>query len=455
MLNSPWNSLAALEANLPADFKQALAAKKARFYQIDANKLAKSVGLGPRINMIMEVVFFKLTKVMDFAQALELLKKDIVTTYALKGQKVVDANIAAVNQAADRLKEVHYPASWAHTKQGAAATNAQLIAEGSAYIRDYFAPITALRGNQLPVSAMDPAGFQPLGSTAYEKRRVAANIPEWNMDRCIQCYQCATVCPTPPSVPLWPMTANWKGAKGVPHEAGHASGTGGQALPHPGVPGGLRGLRQLRRQLPRAGKGPGHEAVGPATEHTAGKSRLRPEEHLAEGRPSRPHHGAHCAAAAIPAAVLRLLRRLRRGPPRKDAYPAVRRTIDHRQRYRLQLHLGRLQPLDALLHQQTRPWPRLGKLAVRRQRRIRVRHHPRLRRASHGVGRAAAGTTGGLLQPAGCRNPPADGAVAGAEERSRCRNTTTYTWPTSVWAPTCSKPSTPSAKQKATTVPPS
>lgn len=195
VLNSPWNSLESLEANLPADFKRALAAKHARFYQIDANKLAQHVGLGPRINMIMETVFFKLSGVMDFDQAVDLLKRDISTLYAAKGQKVIEANIAAIDNTVAHLKEVHYPASWAHAEKGAVASNALAIAEGPAYIRDYFAPISRLEGNQLPVSAMHPAGFQPLGSTAYEKRRVAVNIPEWDAQKCIQCYQCATVCP--------------------------------------------------------------------------------------------------------------------------------------------------------------------------------------------------------------------------------------------------------------------
>jgi len=212
VLNCPWGSLEALGAHLPAAFKQALAAKHARFFQIDANKLAQEVGLGPRINMIMETAFFKLAGVMDFEQAVELLKRDIATLYAAKGQKVIDANIAAIDQTAARLKEVRYPASWAHAKTGAVASNAQAIAEGPAYIRDYFAPISRLEGNQLPVSAMHPAGFQPLGSTAYEKRRVAVNIPEWDVDKCIQCYQCATVCPHAAIRPFVAAPAELEGA---------------------------------------------------------------------------------------------------------------------------------------------------------------------------------------------------------------------------------------------------
>ena len=194
-LNCPWGSVEALDEHLPAAFKQSLAAKHARLFQIDANALAQKVGLGPRINMIMETVFFKLANVMDFDQAVELLKKDVATLYASKGRRVIDANVAAIEQTVQHLKEVHYPASWAHTEKGAIASNAELIANADEYVRDYFEPISTLRGDDLPVSAMNPAGFQPLGTTAYEKRRVAVNVPEWDVDRCIQCYQCATVCP--------------------------------------------------------------------------------------------------------------------------------------------------------------------------------------------------------------------------------------------------------------------
>ena len=207
VLNSNW-SLADLEKHLPASMKRTIARKKLKFYNIDAVKVAQEVGLGGRINMIMQTAFFKLANVIDFAKAVELLKESIKKTYGLKGDKVVNMNIAAVEKASGALEEVKYPASWADTTEGAEVCHCG----DDDYIREIVRPILAQQGDKLPVSAMEPAGLVPLGTTACEKRGVAINIPEWQTANCIQCCQCSFVCPHAAIRPVLATEAELEGA---------------------------------------------------------------------------------------------------------------------------------------------------------------------------------------------------------------------------------------------------
>ena len=190
VLNSNW-TLADLEKHLPASMKRIIARKNLKFYNIDAVKVAQEVGLGGRINMIMQTAFFKLANVIDFEKAVELLKESIKKTYGLKGDKIVNMNIAAVEKASAALEEVKYPAAWADASEGAEVCHCG----DPEYIENVVRPILAQRGDKLPVSAMDPAGTMPLGTAAFEKRGVAINIPEWIAENCIQCCQCSFVCP--------------------------------------------------------------------------------------------------------------------------------------------------------------------------------------------------------------------------------------------------------------------
>ncbi len=190
VLNSGW-SLADMERELPASMKRVIAGKKLKFYNIDAVKLAGDLGLGGRINMIMQTAFFKLANVLPFEQAIELLKDSVKKTYGNKGEKVVAMNIAAVEKAIGALEEVRYPASWATATDGAVVEHP----DDPPYIRDFVRPVLAQKGDELPVSAMHPAAFFPLGTTAYEKRGVAIDVPEWMPENCIQCNQCSCVCP--------------------------------------------------------------------------------------------------------------------------------------------------------------------------------------------------------------------------------------------------------------------
>ena len=189
VLNSNWDQ-DDLERELPAAMKRVIASKKLKFYNIDAIKIAREVGLGGRINMVMQTAFFKLSSVIDFETAIDYLKKSIQKAYGKKGEQVVAMNIAAVDKAIDALKPVNYPSSWAETTQGA-----EITFNDPPYIRDMVRPMLAQKGDDIPVSAFDPAAFFPVGTTKFEKRGVAIDVPAWQPNSCIQCNQCSYVCP--------------------------------------------------------------------------------------------------------------------------------------------------------------------------------------------------------------------------------------------------------------------
>ncbi|VFQ42696.1 pyruvate:ferredoxin (flavodoxin) oxidoreductase [Desulfoluna butyratoxydans] len=196
LINAPWTA-EEMEAELPGSLKSTLAAKKIRFYAIDAVKVAANVGLGGRINMIMQTAFFKLANVMPFEEAIALLKKDIKKTYMKKGDAIVDMNIAAVDQALEGLVEIPVPEAWAEAKD--AASEAE---EAPEFITDVLRPVNAQKGDSLPVSTFPADGVFPVGTSRYEKRGVAIEVPEWIAENCIQCNQCSFVCPHAAIVPI-------------------------------------------------------------------------------------------------------------------------------------------------------------------------------------------------------------------------------------------------------------
>ena len=197
VLNSDWNTIEDLDRELPASMKRTIARKQLKFYNVDAVELAKEVGLGGRINMIMQTAFFKLAKVIPFEQAVALLKDSIAKTYKSKGDKVVNMNIMAVDKALDALVEVKIPESWADAVDAPKESSSChcLCHEDPEYVAKVVRPILAQKGDSLPVSAFEPDGLVPLGTAAFEKRGVAVDIPEWIPENCIQCCQCSFVCP--------------------------------------------------------------------------------------------------------------------------------------------------------------------------------------------------------------------------------------------------------------------
>ena len=208
VLNSAWN-MEDLEKHLPASMKRTLARKKIRFFNVDAVKVAMEVGIGGRINMIMQTAFFKLAEVIPFEQAVTLLKESIKKTYGNKGEKVVNMNIAAVDKALDALVEIKVPAEWADAKDACCGCHH----DDPEYISEVVRPMLAQQGDKLPVSCFSPDGTVPLGTTAFEKRGVAIMIPEWQVENCIQCCQCSLVCP---HAAIRPVVATPEELEGAP-----------------------------------------------------------------------------------------------------------------------------------------------------------------------------------------------------------------------------------------------
>ncbi|MFW5488126.1 MAG: pyruvate:ferredoxin (flavodoxin) oxidoreductase [Desulfovibrio sp.] len=197
VLNCPW-TVDQMESELPAAMRRVLAEKNIRLYTVDAVKIAASVGLGGRINMIMQTAFFKLAEVIPFDDAVAYLKESIKKAYGKKGDKIVNMNIAAVEQAADNLVKIDVPASWKDAKDETAA----VVADEPDYIKNIARPVLAQKGDELPVSTFTADGLVPLSTSKYEKRGVAINVPQWIPENCIQCNQCAFVCPHSAILPV-------------------------------------------------------------------------------------------------------------------------------------------------------------------------------------------------------------------------------------------------------------
>ncbi|QGU95040.1 pyruvate:ferredoxin (flavodoxin) oxidoreductase [Clostridium bovifaecis] len=191
LLNTIWTP-EELDANLPASYKKFIAENNIEFYTLNAVKIAQEIGLGGRINMIMQSAFFKISEVIPVDDAIKYLKEAVVTSYGKKGQAVVDMNNTAIDKGVESIVKIEVPASWADAVEEAAAT-----VEVPEFISKIVNPMNRQEGDKLPVSAfigMEDGTF-PHGTAAYEKRGVAISVPEWQMDKCIQCNQCAYVCP--------------------------------------------------------------------------------------------------------------------------------------------------------------------------------------------------------------------------------------------------------------------
>jgi pyruvate-ferredoxin/flavodoxin oxidoreductase len=189
LLNSPW-SAEEMEANLPNRMKRTIAQKGLKFYNIDAFKIAQDIGLGARINMIMQAAFFKIANVIPADQAFDYMKKAIKKTYGKKGDKIVQMNFDAVEKGKDAIEEIKYPESWKN-----AGLDAYMDKDEPEYVKNVMRPILAQQGDKLPVSAFEPDGRIPTATSQYEKRGVAVHVPEWIPENCIQCNQCSFVCP--------------------------------------------------------------------------------------------------------------------------------------------------------------------------------------------------------------------------------------------------------------------
>ncbi|MBN1106120.1 MAG: pyruvate:ferredoxin (flavodoxin) oxidoreductase, partial [Deltaproteobacteria bacterium] len=189
LLNSPW-SAEEMEKELPDSMKRTIAVKKLTFYNMDAVKIATGLGLGGRINMIMQAAFFKIANVIPPEEAFDHMKRAVKKTYGKKGDKVVQMNMDAVDKAVGALQKIEVPASWATAGQDLYREK-----DEPEFVQKVMQPMLAQQGDKLPVSAFSPDGIFPTATTQYEKRGIAIYTPQWVPENCIQCNQCAFVCP--------------------------------------------------------------------------------------------------------------------------------------------------------------------------------------------------------------------------------------------------------------------
>ncbi|MGL4361701.1 MAG: pyruvate:ferredoxin (flavodoxin) oxidoreductase [Cellulosilyticaceae bacterium] len=190
VLNSGWD-LEELTNNLPAHMKRFIAKNEIKFYTIDARKIAVDIGLGKRINMIMQSAFFKITNIIPIKDATNYLNNSIDMTYKKKGLQIIRMNYAAVSEGQNKLVEVNVPKEWLN------AEDTENTENKPEFIKNVVDVMKRQDGDTLPVSTFNTIedGTFPQGTTVYEKRGLAVNIPEWDAQACTQCNTCSSICP--------------------------------------------------------------------------------------------------------------------------------------------------------------------------------------------------------------------------------------------------------------------
>ncbi len=197
LLNTAWNE-EEIEKNLPNKMKRDLAVKHAKFYTVDGVGIAREIGLGNRINMILQAAFFKLANIIPIDKAVEYMKAAIVKTYGKKGEQVVAMNQTAVDRGIESLHEITVKPEWASLPvDNKKASGIDADGKLKEYVENILVPVNAQQGDKLPVSTFveDADGVIPEGSAAFEKRGIAVDVPCWLPDNCIQCNFCSYVCP--------------------------------------------------------------------------------------------------------------------------------------------------------------------------------------------------------------------------------------------------------------------
>ena len=198
LLNCPWD-MEGLDKHLPGQVKAFIAAHNIKFYTIDGIKIGKEIGLGGRINTVLQSAFFKLASIIPEEEAIDLMKKAAKATYGRKGDKIVQMNYDAIDAGAKQVVEVQVPDSWKSCEdEGLFSPEVKGGREDVVdFVKNIQAKVNAQEGNTLPVSAFKDYvdGSTPSGSSAYEKRGIAVDIPVWKEENCIQCNRCSYVCP--------------------------------------------------------------------------------------------------------------------------------------------------------------------------------------------------------------------------------------------------------------------
>ncbi len=196
LLNCQWNA-EELETHLPGQVKKYIADNNIQFYTIDGVKIGKEIGLGNRINTVLQSAFFKLAGIIPEAEAIQYMKDAATASYSKKGDAIVKMNHDAIDAGAQQVVKVEVPESWKNAEPESLAIKHEGEGELIDYVNNVLVPISQFNGSKLPVSTFVPYtnGQVPLGSSAYEKRGIAIDVPTWDPDKCLQCGLCSYVCP--------------------------------------------------------------------------------------------------------------------------------------------------------------------------------------------------------------------------------------------------------------------
>ena len=197
LLNCPWTKAEEFEAHIPGQVKRYIAENNIQYYVIDGVAIGKEIGLGNRINTVLQSAFFKLANIIPADDAIQYMKDAATASYSKKGEAIVKMNHDAIDMGAQKVVKVDVPASWKDAKDE--DLSVKFDGEGKLidYVNNILNPINSFAGMKLPVSAFVPYadGEVPLGSSAFEKRGIAIDVPEWKSENCIQCNFCSYVCP--------------------------------------------------------------------------------------------------------------------------------------------------------------------------------------------------------------------------------------------------------------------
>ena len=393
---------------LPRPVQEKILAKRIEVYAIDAGQIAREAGLAGRTNTVLQTCFFAISGVLPREEAIAKIKAAIAKTYGRRGAEVVAQNHAAVDATLEGLHQIEVPGRVTSARE----LPAMVPASAPEFVRTVTAMMMAGRGDELPVSMLPVDGTYPSGTTAYEKRNISELVAEWDPDLCIQCGNCSFVCPHSVIRSTYYDESLLKEApsdfKSAPLDA--------------------RGLPDTRFTLQvyvedctgcelcvqacpvGAPDDPDPQGDQPRGPRAAGGRRTGQHRVLRDAAGGRPVPGGlrHGARHAVPAAAVRVLRRLRglrRDAVHQAPVAAVRRPADGRQRHRLLLDLRREPAHHAVDDQRRRARPGLVELPVRGQRRVRPRipagRRPARRASPKPPGRAPGG---GRRRPSG-RDP--------------------------------------------------
>lgn len=192
LLNCPWDE-SLLSAKLPAKMKRYIAENRINFYTVDATSIAEKLGLGNKTSVILQSAFFKLSNVISFEEAAQLMEWSVRETFSPKGEDVVEKNIAAISMGAAQVKKINVPSEWVN----ATDEKSNRTEQGTSFVEKILRPCEKQMGNLLPVSAFlgMEDGRLPLGTSDYEKRGISNRVPVWDNEKCIMCNRCSISCP--------------------------------------------------------------------------------------------------------------------------------------------------------------------------------------------------------------------------------------------------------------------